>query len=122
MNWTPQKVDEILNETEGENLEFKEARNRYDFEKEKIVRNCWNVIWRSLLLTVVQCANWRQCWRILIAKQFESYWTSCGTRNASIYVEKSEVRGGIPEGFPMVIEFRRFMSGFVPTPESSQWS
>lgn len=33
MNWTPQNVDEILNEPEGENLEFKEARNRYDFEK-----------------------------------------------------------------------------------------
>ena len=33
MNWTPQNVDDILNKPEGENLEFKEARNRYDFEK-----------------------------------------------------------------------------------------
>lgn len=38
MNWTPQKIDAILNETEGENLEFKTARNNYPFDK--LVKYC----------------------------------------------------------------------------------
>ena len=38
MNWTPEKVDSILNEIEGERLEFKEARTSFQFDE--LVKYC----------------------------------------------------------------------------------
>lgn len=38
MNWEPQKIDEILDSTEGENLEFKSARHQFHFEE--LVKYC----------------------------------------------------------------------------------
>ncbi len=38
MSWEPQKIDEILDSTEGENLEFKTARHNFHFEE--LVKYC----------------------------------------------------------------------------------
>jgi predicted HTH transcriptional regulator len=38
MNWNPQKIDEILDRTEGENLEFKAARSHFHFDE--LVKYC----------------------------------------------------------------------------------
>ncbi len=38
MSWTPEKVELVLDETEGESLEFKEARRQFQFDK--LVKYC----------------------------------------------------------------------------------